>query len=57
MKKVTISVPDGVYRPARIRAAERGTSVSAMVTEYLVSLANNARAIGLRSHSQEDHLA
>ena len=38
MKNVTVSVPDDVYREARIRAAERGTSVSAMVTEYLRSL-------------------
>jgi plasmid stability protein len=31
-------VPDDVYRNARIRAAERGTSVSALVGEYLRSL-------------------
>jgi plasmid stability protein len=35
MKNITISVPDDVYRAARIRAAERGSSVSAIVTEYL----------------------
>ncbi len=39
VKNVTVSVPDDVYREARIRAAERGTSVSAMVAEYLRSLA------------------
>ena len=38
MKNVTISVPDDVYRDARIRAAERGTSVSALVANYLRSL-------------------
>lgn len=38
MRNVTVSVPDDVYREARIRAAERGTSVSAMVAEYLRSL-------------------
>ncbi len=38
VKNVTISVPDEVYRTARIRAAERGTSVSALVAEYLRSL-------------------
>jgi plasmid stability protein len=32
-------LPDDVYRAARIRAAERGTSVSALVAEYLRSLA------------------
>jgi plasmid stability protein len=35
---ITISVPDDVYRAARIRAAERGSSVSALVAEYLRSL-------------------
>ena len=39
VKNLTVSVPDDVYREARIRAAERGTSVSAMVAEYLRSLA------------------
>lgn len=38
MKNLTVSVPDDVYRNARIRAAERGTSVSALVGEYLRSL-------------------
>lgn len=35
---VTVSVPDDVYRAARIRAAERGSSVSALVADYLRSL-------------------
>ncbi len=34
-----MSVPDGVYRAARIRAAEEGRSVSGLVTAYLRSLA------------------
>jgi plasmid stability protein len=38
VKNITISVPDEVYRQARIRAAERGTSVSALVTEFLSSI-------------------
>ena len=38
MKNITVAVPDDVYRSARIRAAERGTSVSALVAEYLRSL-------------------
>jgi plasmid stability protein len=38
VKNITVSVPDDVYREARIRAAERGTSVSALVAEYLRSL-------------------
>lgn len=39
MKNITISVADDVYRAARIRAAETGTSVSALVGRYLASLA------------------
>jgi hypothetical protein len=42
VKNVTVSVPDDVYREARIRAAERGTSVSALVSDYLRSLAGEA---------------
>jgi plasmid stability protein len=38
MKNITLSVPDEVYRAARIRAAERGSSVSALVADYLRSL-------------------
>jgi predicted CopG family antitoxin len=39
VKNITISVADDVYRAARIRAAETGTSVSALVGRYLASLA------------------
>ena len=38
MKNITVSVPDDVYRAARIRAAEEGRSVSGLVAEYLRSL-------------------
>jgi plasmid stability protein len=40
VKNITVTVPDDVYRTARIRAAERGTSVSALVGEYLRSLSS-----------------
>ena len=40
MKNITLSVPDDVYREARVRAAERGSSVSALVAEYLRSLSD-----------------
>lgn len=40
MKNITVSVPDDVYRAARIRAAEEGVSVSAMVTAYLRSMSD-----------------
>lgn len=38
MKNITVAVPDEVYQSARIRAAERGTSVSGLVGEYLRGL-------------------
>lgn len=38
MKNVTVSIPDDVYRLARVRAAESDTSVSALVAAHLRSL-------------------
>lgn len=38
MRNLTVSVPDEVYRRARIRAAEQGRSVSALVAEFLAAL-------------------
>ena len=38
MKNITVSVDEGTYRLARIRAAELDTSVSALVRSYLMSL-------------------
>jgi plasmid stability protein len=37
---ITVTVPDEVYRAARIRAAERDSSVSALVAEFLRSLSD-----------------
>lgn len=39
MKNITVSVAEEVHRRARIHAAEQGTSVSALVRDYLLSLA------------------
>ena len=38
MKNVTVSLPDDVYRAARVRAAEDGSSLSSLVAGYLRSL-------------------
>lgn len=35
MKNITLKVDDETYRRARVRAAQAGTSVSAMVREFL----------------------
>jgi plasmid stability protein len=52
VKNITVSVPDDVYRAARIRAAERGSSVSALVGEYLRSL-SDAEAEFARLEAQQ----
>ena len=36
MKNITVTVDDGIHRRARIKAAERDTSVSAVVREFLI---------------------
>jgi len=38
MKNITISVDDETYRLSRVKAAEAGTSVSALVRGYLGAL-------------------
>ena len=38
MKNITVSVPDDVYRNARVAAAQRDTSLSALVAGYLERL-------------------
>ncbi|MEX2381437.1 MAG: DUF6364 family protein [Opitutales bacterium] len=35
MKNITLKIDDETYRKARVRAAQAGTSVSAMVREFL----------------------
>ena len=42
MKNITISVDDETYRLSCIKAAEAGTSVSALVRDYLLRLVNDA---------------
>ena len=43
MKNITVSVDDETHRLARIRAAEQGTSVSALVKEFLRSITTPER--------------
>jgi hypothetical protein len=42
VKNITVSVPDDVYRNARVTAAQRDTSVSALVVAYLEHLSGRA---------------
>lgn len=42
MRNITVSVDEETHRLARVRAAEMDTSVSALVRDYLRSLASGA---------------
>ena len=54
MKNITVSVDDDTYRLARIRAAERDTSVSALVKQYLASLAEAADAFERLANEEKE---
>jgi plasmid stability protein len=57
VKNVTISLPDDVYRRARIRAAERDMSVSALVRELLTQLSEEEPEFERRKRLQAEVLA
>jgi plasmid stability protein len=40
VKNITVSLDDDTYRRARVAAAERDTSVSALVKQFLTALAS-----------------
>ena len=45
MRNITVAVDDETYRRARVAAAERDTSVSALVRAYLGQLASHETQI------------
>jgi hypothetical protein len=57
MKKVTVSIHEDTYRRARLRAAELGTSVSALVNQYLAELASQEADFERRKQMQIELLA
>ncbi len=57
MKNVTVSLPAEVYRRARVKAAERDTSVSALVREFLLSLGDEESDFARRKRLQDEVLA
>ena len=58
MKNVTIALDDETHRKARIRAAELGTSLSALVKDYLSGLGREAPAeAGVRDMQMPFHAA
>ena len=46
VKNITVTVDDETYRQARIRAAERDTSVSALVKSFLLGFINGTEGEG-----------
>ena len=46
VKNLTVSVPDDVYRSARVAAAQRDTSVSALVVAYLERMSGRLEEFG-----------
>jgi plasmid stability protein len=57
VKNVTISLPDDVYRRARITAAEQDTSLSALVREFLTKLVDTESDLERRKRLQKEVLA
>ena len=57
VKNITISVPDDVYRRARISAAERDTSLSAMVRRFLMTLGQDESDSERRKRLQKEVLS
>ncbi len=57
MKNITVSLPDEVYRRARIKAARRDTSVTALVREFLMSLGEDESDFTRRKRLQAEVLA
>jgi plasmid stability protein len=56
MKNITVSLPDEIYRRARIKAAERDTSVSALVRDFLVALGEDESDFERRRRLQAEVL-
>lgn len=57
MKNITVSVDEDIHRRARIRAAERGISLSAAVREFLIGFAQGETDWDRRKRLQDDTLA
>jgi hypothetical protein len=57
MKNITVSVDAAVHHRALIRAAERNTSLSAVVREFLVAFAADESDADQRRRQQNELLA
>jgi hypothetical protein len=54
MKNITVSVDDETYKRARIKAAERETSISALVKRFLMQLASEESGTGLLEREERE---
>lgn len=57
MKNITVSIDDDLHRRARIRAAERDTSLSALVRDFLVQFAGGETEFERRKRLQGETIA
>lgn len=57
MKNITVSVDDKIYHLARVRAAERRSSVSALVREFLEHLADEDSDFARKQRQQNELIA
>jgi hypothetical protein len=54
MKKIRVAVDDETYRRACLRAAQRGTSVAALVGQYLTELAASGSDYERLKHEEQE---
>jgi len=57
MKNITVSIDEELHRRARIRAAERDKSLSAVVKEFLIEFAGGETDFERRKRLQQETLA
>ena len=56
VRNVTVSLDDETYRRARVKAAERDTSLSALVRDFLISLGDEETDFERRKRLQDEVL-
>ena len=57
MKNITVSISEDLHRRARIRAAEKDTSLSAVVKEFLTRFAEEETEFERKKRLQDEVLA
>lgn len=57
MKNITVSIDEELHRRARVRAAEKETSLSAVVKEFLTRFAEEETEFERRKRLQDEVLA